>query len=60
MEIFVCSSGPIPWIDAIKLDAIEKNKDEEDRDLEADIRNPTMMRYTWDYGSVREGELTLM
>jgi hypothetical protein len=33
VEIFICSSSPISWIETIKLDTIGKEDDEEDGDL---------------------------
>lgn len=35
MEIFICSSGPISWIETIEFDTIRDDEDEEYGDLES-------------------------
>jgi hypothetical protein len=33
MEVFVCSSSPVPWVVPFKKDTISEGDDEEDGDL---------------------------
>ena len=50
MEIFICSSGPISWIETIELDTIGYDQDNEYGDLEAVTKYSTMIGSVWGHG----------